>query len=285
MGNRRASLYSLLGYGVWSAFNFLMFASVTKLATREAAGAFALVIAVTSPILDFAQLNTRALQNTDAQHRFTFADFLGLRTLTMGLAVLLFLGYALLVRNPLEVRVSVVLFGLRGAMDGLIDTHYGMLQRLDRMDAVGKSMAARGLLGFLAFALGFKFTGNLIVATGATCLTSLGMLLIIDRPSTLRVARTKEHPAGRAGLGARFIRPEMQAIAVLATPLAITILMTSFNLQVGRLILEKHRGLAEVGVYGALQYLIVIGRVPVIALGVALSTPLSERVANGDRAG
>ncbi len=60
--------------------------------TPEAVGRFALGLAITTPIILFANLQLRAIQATDVRSEYLFRDYLGLRVLMLSLGLLMILG-------------------------------------------------------------------------------------------------------------------------------------------------------------------------------------------------
>jgi hypothetical protein len=69
-----------------------MIVLLTKLGSPEMVGQFALGLAVTAPIILFANLQLRSVQATDARQEFQFGHYFGLRLVTTGLALFSVIG-------------------------------------------------------------------------------------------------------------------------------------------------------------------------------------------------
>src|SRR5208283_611388 len=112
-------------------------------------------------------------------------DYLGLRLLTCGLAMLVIVvtawtgGY-----DPATARL-VVLAGLVVASESVCDLFQAVLQRREQMRWVAISLMLRGLLGLSFFALGMWFSGSLAWAVCGFSLAALMTLLTIDIPRAL----------------------------------------------------------------------------------------------------
>jgi hypothetical protein len=64
-----------------------MLVVLAKLGSPEIVGQFTLGLAVTAPVVLFTNLSLREVQATDAKHQYLFSDYLGLRLLLTGLAL------------------------------------------------------------------------------------------------------------------------------------------------------------------------------------------------------
>lgn len=277
---RRAASYTLLGNAVWSAANFLIFTYIAKTSSLLVAGIYGLTIAITSPLNDFSQLNLRALQNTDVKREYVFGDYLGLRILGVVAMLLLLLPIAFVSTADAFVRLCIFLFGVKCGVEAFSDVLFGHLQQMDRLDYVGISLGLRGALGSVALCVALWLTQNLAWAIAAYIGVSLIALLAFDLPFTVR-QHLAQYP--REELIPRFNR--VPALFWLAIPLGITILLVSLNMQAGRYIVNQFLGKDEVAVITGMAYLIVIGRVVVIAAGTAASTRLARFAAAHDPAG
>ena len=181
--------WTFVGNVVYSVCKWGMLAILAKMGPPEMVGRFALGLAVTAPIITFANLQLRAIQATDAHRDFRFGDYLGLRISMLGLALLVIVGVAAVSGYEVETAWVIVLLGLAKAIESVSDVIYGLLQQRERMDRIAKSQSIKGLVSLLALGLGVYFTGSLEWGIGAMILVWALVLLLYDLPSSARVVR------------------------------------------------------------------------------------------------
>ncbi|CAN5524258.1 N/A [soil metagenome] len=278
---RRASLFSLMGFGVWSAGNFLMNASIAKRGTVPQIADYTLAMAIATPICDFASLGLRGLQNSDGKGEFSFGEYLALRLLGVLFSLVALILYASAKGG--ELGVATLIFGLRISVDWTIDIHHGLTQRLGRLDLTSLSLALRGVFGFGAFFVGLS-QGGLYGALWGQLATSLFFLLALDRPTAVRMAQNLTAP-GRIledRLHPAFRWHDLRLLLSLSLPVAVTLVIVSLNSQVGRYFTGGFLSKADLNLFGMVGTLVALERIFVIALGVAASTELGESVAADD---
>ena len=167
-------------------------ALLARLGNAEMIGQLTLALAVCNPISTLADLGLSGSLISDANRQYRLGDYLGLRLLTCGLAMLVIVvtawmgGY-----DPATARL-VVLAGLVVVSESVCDLFQAVLQRREQMRWVAISLMIRGLLGLTLFSLGTWFSGDLAWGVCGFSLAALTTLLTIDIPRALaceRVAR------------------------------------------------------------------------------------------------
>jgi hypothetical protein len=134
-------------------------------------------------------------------------------------------------------------------------------------------MAAKGVAALIGFAAALLITGDLMTACAVAAATAFMFLLLFDMPLAEKFGTARNEPSRN-----------LKALLLLAAPLGVTIFLTSVNSQIGRYLLDSASVLAEVAAFTAINYIIVIGRTVVIAIGLTVSTPLADAVNRQDRA-
>ncbi len=182
---RRGFSWLALGNIVNAACAWGRVALLARLGNAEMIGQLTLALAVCNPIGTLADLGLSGSLISDAKRQYRLRDYLGLRLLTCGLAMLVILatawtgGY-----DPATARL-VVLAGLVVASESVCDLFQAVLQRREQMRWVAISLMIRGLLGLTFFALGTWFSGDLAWGVCGFSLAALTTLLCIDIPRAL----------------------------------------------------------------------------------------------------
>src|SRR5487761_2005637 len=77
-----------IGNAVYAASQWGMVSVLARLGSPEIVGQYALGVAVSTPILMLAQLNLRSVIATDVKREHSFADYRGVRLISLSLALL-----------------------------------------------------------------------------------------------------------------------------------------------------------------------------------------------------
>ena len=182
---RRGFSWLALGNIVNAACAWGRVALLARLGNAEMIGQLTLALAVCNPIGSLADLGLSGSLISDANRQYRLRDYLGLRLLTCGLAMLVILvtawtgGY-----DPATARL-VVVAGLVVISESVCDLFQAVLQRREQMRWVAISLMIRGLLGLTFFALGMRFGGDLAWGVCGFSLAALTTLMTIDIPRAL----------------------------------------------------------------------------------------------------
>mgnify|MGYP000645735256 CR=1 FL=1 len=98
---RRNVSWTLVGNLIYTSCNGGMLVILAKLGNPMMVGQLALALAITTPVFTFSNLQLSTVQATDAKYEYLFSDYLGLRVITMALALLVILGITLMVKYRL----------------------------------------------------------------------------------------------------------------------------------------------------------------------------------------
>ncbi len=271
---RRNFSWTFAGNVVYAASQWGVLVVIARLGTPEMVGQFALALAITAPVIMFANLQLRAVQATDAKRAYAFADYLGLRLLTTAAALALIAAIALLSGYRAETALVILFVGFAKSCEALSDIVFGLLQQRERMDRIAKSLMIEGPATLAAMAAVLALTGSIAAAAAAMALVWLLQLLLYDARSAAHILRAWPRP--------RWHWPTLRRLAWLALPLGVTMLLLSLNTNIPRYVMERAWGEADLGIFAALTYLIVAGSTVVAALGQAASPRLAAYYANAD---
>jgi O-antigen/teichoic acid export membrane protein len=266
---RRNFTWTLAGNITYAGCQWMMLVILAKLGTPEMVGTFALGLAVTAPIILFFNLSLRAVLATDAQHQFSFAEYLGLRILTSTTAAV------------------ILLVGLAKVFESFSDILYGILQNHERMDRIATSMMIKGLLSLIALAACVAVTRSPV--WGAAGMGSAWALVPICydwRNCTLVLDQSRGlEPSSRPTLKPVIRRVGLARLAWLALPMGVVMMLCSLSANIPRYFIERQLGPRELGIFAAIASLMVAGNTIINALGEAVIPRLSKLYAVGNTRG
>jgi O-antigen/teichoic acid export membrane protein len=274
---RRNFAWTLAGNVVYAGCQWGMLVVLAKLGNQEGLGQFSLGLALTAPVLMLTNLNLRSVQATDARHEHAFGDYLGLRLVATVVALLVIIAVTLLAGYDPATRLVILAVGLAKAIESVSDVFYGLLQKHERMDRISLAMMAKGLLSLAALAITILVTGSVLWGTVALGACWALVLAAYEVRSGARVL------GGTAALRPRWQPRVLTGLTVLSLPLGLVMFLVSLNTNIPRYFVERDRGLAELGVFAALSYLMVAGSTVVNALGQAVTPRLARYYAASQR--
>lgn len=274
---RRNAVWTLAGNGVYAACQLGMLTILAKAGSPAQVGLFSVSLAVSAPIVGLCLLQLRAVQATDAEDRNRFGDYLGLRLISMVVALAV-IAVVAAVGYDRTTATCIVAVGLAKSIEAISDVGFGLLQRHERMRRIAISQMAKGLLSLVAIGGALRLTGSVAWCGAGLALVWTLTLLLIDLPGVLAL---------RPVIGP--IEPTLELRRLLplvwtALPLGVVAAMLLLVNALPRLALERSHGLADVGVFASMVTLTMPGTLVVVALGQTISPRLAAAYVRGDRA-
>ena len=284
--------WTFVGNIIYGASLWLMMTVLAKVFNHNPVplGKYALGIAVAQPIIIFSQLQLRSIQATDARHTHRFGDYLALRLVWTGLALLILVGTTVLGQRswhfgqafqtnayPRDTALVILIIGIGMALDSISDVIYGLVQQHERMDRIAISMMMKGPLALLGLGLGAHFAHNVVIAVMGWPVASLIVLLGYDWRSAVQIQKQ----AGVDDLKPIWDSRTLKTLTWLAMPLGITMMLTVVYNNVPRYAVEQFLGEGKLGILAALMSVIAMGKQIVNALGQSTAPRMAKYYAEG----
>ncbi|HQH26307.1 MAG TPA: oligosaccharide flippase family protein [Oligoflexia bacterium] len=266
--------WTFAGNAFYNGCQWLMVVLIAKLRTPEDVGRFVMAFAVSAPIFMFANLNLRAVQATDAAGEFSFNTYGSLRLVTTAAALAVVCTVAACGPFDPEITVLILIVGLAKGIECLSDIVFGRLQFGELMDLIAKSMIFKGASSLAAIAAILYFTGSLPLAAGGMAASWLAVFCLYDLKNLHRAAGEQVRPS--------FDRAVLTRLFVVALPLGAVMMLISLNTNIPRYFVERQLGIRQLGLYGAMAYIIVAGAAIVMALGQSAAPRLAKYYAAQD---
>jgi O-antigen/teichoic acid export membrane protein len=293
---RRNFSWTFTGNLIYAASQWGMLVLLAKLGSPEMVGQFTLGLAVTAPVIMFTNLQLRGIQATDAKGDYVFSDYLGLRLIGTGLALLIIAGITLKAGYRWETSVVILVIALAKAFESISDVFYGMIQQHERMDRIAIALMIKGPLSLLLLGIGVSLTGS-VVGGSIGLAIAWGLVLfgwdlrngrlILKNASHQRDAEDvlvadTEPATSQNPLYPRWHRKTLVKLVWLALPLGFVMMLISLNTNIPRYFIERYLGERELGIFAAMSYLMVVGSMVVSALAESASPRLAKYYAGGN---
>lgn len=159
---KRDIIWNMTGSFLYAFASMVLSIAVVQIAGEDAGGIFTFAFTTFGQhMFMMAYFGIRPFQITDTGGKYSFGDYLGLRLLTCGAAVLTGMGYVLLNGYSFEKAAVVFLMVVYKVIDALADAYEAEFQRGGRLYLTGKSNAFRTILSVGVFLASLAYTKDL----------------------------------------------------------------------------------------------------------------------------
>jgi O-antigen/teichoic acid export membrane protein len=251
---------------------------LAKLSDPTTVGIYAFAQALCIPIAEVARMGLREVLSSDTEGRYRFGNYLALRLLAAGAALVLMAASGILQSHSPTVAWVVLLYALTRCMELVSDMMHGLFQVEERMEWIGRSLCLHGPLSLLFLFAGYWATGLLVVAVFGQFLARALVLAFYDLPMAARRGGLRDPGAFRPMLDWSALR----ALAQQGLPLAIATMLVMIAVYLPRLVVESSLGLSALGLFAALTALAMAPDRLVNSVGIAVSVRLARYHAAGD---
>ncbi len=283
---RRNFSWTFIGNIVYAACQWGMLMVLAKLGSPEMVGQFSLGLAQTAPVFMLTNLQLRDIQATDAKRQYLFSDYLGLRLIGTGLALLLIAAITIVAGYRWETTLVILVIGLSKAFESISDVFYALNQKYERMDRIALSLIIKGPLSLLMLGIGVYVTGGVLGGVVGLAIAWALVLVGYDIRSGALVLKTSEENVA-ANLSAVSLKPRwhlssLRKLVWLALPLGLTMMLISLNTNIPKYFIEYYLGERQLGIFSSIAYLLVAGNIVVSALAQSASPRLAKYYAEGN---
>jgi O-antigen/teichoic acid export membrane protein len=262
----------LSGNAVFSACQWAVVLLLAKLGNPEMVGSYALGMAVSAPIILFANFQLRALLVSDVDDHYNFEDYLAFRLITLAIALLVVLGVAFGTQRSLIPGTIILLIAIVQALECISDTYYGLLQRRERMDRISCSLIAKGLLSLLILGWATYVTHSIVWAVNG--LIAGRLLVLLQWDSRLKFGPSRIY--GPHVLRLQWNTTRMMQLLRSVLPLGAISGLISLNAGIPRYFIEAHCGNRDLGIFSATSSLLSAGTLLMAAFGQSIFYPVAK---------
>lgn len=282
-------VWNAAGIVVFSLSQWAILAAFAKLGTPALVGRVVYGLALTTPIFVIASLQLRQIQATDTNNRHRLSQYVGLRVLSTGAAIIIIALFVACVTWTTGAQLSLIVmcWTFAKAFDAGSDILYGLFQQYERMDYVGLSLILRGLLALAGVALLLRASHSAPIALAGIVVSWSAVLVLFDMPMARTLIRQRERQAGSTDTISELLRPVFdRGLAPLwfeAAPLGIVAFLFAVQAQIPRYVIAGLLHPRDLGLFSAAAYLTFVGTTLVNALGAPASVRLAQYYAAGAR--
>lgn len=157
-------VWNIIGSGCNALLSVALLMLVTRMNDDAQADIFSLGWSISQLMATIATFQIRTYQATDIKKRFSFAQYLEFRIITI--LVMLISSYIYIISRGYTGKKAVIILVLclYRAFDSLSDVYEGDFQQKERLDLAGKALTYRIVIGSIAFGSSLYISRNLLAS-------------------------------------------------------------------------------------------------------------------------
>ena len=173
-------IWNTLGTGL-NAFNSLFFMIIaTRVNGVDKAGIFTLAFTTACILYAIGVYAGRIYQVTELNKKITDIDFIISKTITSIAMIIFLLLFCVFKKYDIEKTMVFLALTIYKALDAFCDVIYGVLQKNERLDIVGKSLTMKSIISVIAFLVVDLITKNMLLAIGSIIFIYVLISIIYD---------------------------------------------------------------------------------------------------------
>lgn len=267
---------ALFGNALYLVSQFGILAVLARMTNPEIVGLFGLALAIATPIVMFTNLGLQIALATDASNNFRFGEYAALRAIGTGVALFILAAVGILFfSDPPALTIFAALAAAK-IVETYTDLCYGQFQKMERIDLMARSQIMRGPMTFLLFTFLLWSTGRAEMAFFAQLIIWLTVALLHDRRIVNRSLPSEDTRLTTV------TRARLWELTRIVWPLGINAVAAALSNNAPRLIVQTVLGLATLGYFTAISYVLYAGMFFANALGAVIAPRLSRSWSDGD---
>ncbi len=252
--------------------------SAGQSAASENAGLLATSTTLTAIFLSLASYGMYNYQVSDLSNKFTPSEYIYSRNITCAMASILCLAFVFVtgIGNPYSTaQIICVVFMLCFRMiESKTDVYNAIMQKNARLDLVGKTYAARGIISLIGYCTVLYFTSNMVWALFAVAILNVFLFSTYTK-SKSSTFYTKEKAA---------VKNVLLLLKVCA-PLALYSFLCNTSLSIPRIFLQRIYGSQSLGIFNSVTAPVLLLQVGATYLFTPFITIYATNYQNKNKSG
>ncbi|MGM8366181.1 oligosaccharide flippase family protein [Virgibacillus sp. W0181] len=263
--------WAIAGNIAFALSQWLIITILARFGSALDLGLYSLSLAITAPIILFLNFDLRTIIATDSTSQYNFSEYMSGRILHMLVAYIIIISVALIYSSDKKTFFVIILLGLVKIIEALSDICMGFFQKKENLSILGKSQLLRGIYSTIIF-------GTIYYLTKSVIASIIGLLIIM----TLRLLLYDlKYVRKLTPVFLQFKKSTSWELIKMAWPLGVTALIGSLNANIPRYFLDYFYGIAEVGVYSALYYVLVASNLVMTPISLLAAPKIANVYQNG----
>lgn len=212
------------GFFLLFAAQWLISVLLVRLGGYYDAGIFSLAMTISNVFAFIANFGIRSYLLTDVHGKYSPRQYRGARLLSAGIAVLLCVGYALIVNSfSATERFAILLYLSYTIFNTISEVYFGRLQLAGKLEINAYSNMLRGVVCFASFLVSYLIRKSIILSIAAMALSAAAVTLLYDQKQYQSYTNDREGiPVKDYVVGLRLLADCLPIMLTLVLPLVTT---------------------------------------------------------------
>lgn len=281
----RQSIWALTGNAGYAACKWGILLILARSTDTATVGQYALAFAITAPVMMLCDMRMRTLLATDTNDDYRFSDYMKARivlSLAAFICIVIFSNFAF---GRGQFFYIVCLVGLAKVIESLGDITHGLFLKTNSIFNMCVSLLSKGLLSVVLFLSVMFLTEDVVYACASLSVAFAIPFIFYDLPVARgKLPKTQLLFNGFSGHRFNFFRPDTESVIRLiraSSVLGVVALLGSLFSNVTNYVIGSTLGDSQLGVYAAIAYFGVAGRI----VATSFYQPTLPQIAEAYRAG
>ncbi|MBR3133521.1 MAG: hypothetical protein IKG42_05625 [Clostridia bacterium] len=187
---RKNFIWNTIGTGL-NAFNSLFFMIiVTRINGLNDAGVFTLAFSTANILFAVGLYSGRVYQVTELNKEISDNDFILSRIITILLMMILVLLFCFCNKYDINKAIVFILLTFYKSIDAFCDVLYGIMQKNEKLDVVGKSLIIKSILSLTSLIIVDIVTKNLVLSIISVVIVYIFVSIVYDFKKTYKFIKT-----------------------------------------------------------------------------------------------
>jgi O-antigen/teichoic acid export membrane protein len=227
-------------------------------------GIVALGFAISEPLIALFNFNLRVIIATDQEQQFAFPTYFCFRVITSFISFSFIIVIAYIMEQNVEKYFIILSVATFKCVETIGDIYYGLFQRTQQIRIIGISRFFKATLIILSISTAIILTKSIYIAIAVITFARISVIVIFDH---LMYRKNCSKSGFDKNLLSGIKWKDFNALLKLGLPLGITLFWVNFNINIPTYILINIKTAKELGIFSALMYIIIVGRVIIYSLG------------------
>lgn len=177
----KSTVWNVIGMSFSSIISLVLLIIITRLNGIDESGTFSFLFSLCLIIYTITLYGGRIYQVSDCKDEYSYNTYYSLKIITSIVSIIILLFYLIICRySNTEIIIAVLLLIVK-IIDAFSDAIYGVFQKKDRLDLVGKSLTIKTLLSITILIVVDYFTNNLKLAVFAYAVANFVVFIFYDK--------------------------------------------------------------------------------------------------------
>lgn len=187
---KRVFIWNSVGSAIYAVSSFLLLVIVVRVCGVDEGGIFSIGYAIAQLMLTIGVFEATTYFATDAENRFTYAQYLGFKLVTCGLMILASVVY--ISSFGYDAHKTLVAYALCAyrLFEALSQYWFAAFQKENRLDVSGFSTTWRSVISLAVFASALVLTEDIVLSMLLSSASEAVWICCYDIPRLRRIRRT-----------------------------------------------------------------------------------------------